>query len=199
MSKSKISAEPAYPIETARLSIRLLSAADEALYCDLYTNAEVMRFIGPPLSRDHAARCFRKALALTVQKTFERRVQVLTERATRQAIGISGIHLTDTQRGRAEIGTLLRTASHAQRFAPEYCVPLLTASFARPQVKELWAHVPKGHAATEHLLIKLGFSRGVDVLDSARHPAGCRWSITRAVWSKRHPAAVAVAVGMEQE
>lgn len=195
MSKSIISREPVYPIETARLSIRLLSASDEALYCDLYTDAEVMRFVGPPLSRERAARCFRKALALTTQKIFVRRVQVLTERATRQAIGISGIHLTDAPRGQAEIGTLLKTASHAQRFAPEYCVPLLTASFARPQVRELWAHVPKGHAATEHLLIKLGFSRGVDVLASAGRPAGCGWSISREAWSKRHPATANVAAG----
>lgn len=41
-------------IESERLSMRSLSSEDEALYCDLYMNADVMRFVGAPLSRQGA-------------------------------------------------------------------------------------------------------------------------------------------------
>ena len=194
MSKPTVPAAPVYPIETARLTIRLLSDADEALYCGLYMDPVVMRFIGPPLSRERAARSFRKALELSHQPTFGRRIHVLIERATRQAIGISGSHLADAQHGRAEVGTLLRTASHAQRFAMEYSTALITSAFRRPQVREIWAHAPKDHGASEHLLIKLGFSRGVEVVSAGR-PAGCAWSVTREAWSKRHHTAASVATG----
>jgi RimJ/RimL family protein N-acetyltransferase len=194
MSKSTIPAAPVYPIETARLSIRLLSAADEALYCGLYMDPDVMRFVGPPLSRERAARSFHKALELTHQQTFGRRIHVLIERATRQAIGISGSHLADAQHGRAEVGTLLRTASHAQRFAPEFCTALFTMAFTRPQVRELWAHVAKDHHAMERLLTGLGFCRGIALPASAVRPAGCGWVLSREAWAQHDKPRVALSM-----
>ena len=50
-------------LETPRLILRPLQASDETCYCDLYTDAGVMRHIAAPLSPKAALRAFQRTLA----------------------------------------------------------------------------------------------------------------------------------------
>jgi ribosomal-protein-alanine N-acetyltransferase len=172
-------------IESERLSMRSLSSADEALYCELYTNAEVMRFVGAPLTRQSASEGFKKSLELMNKPEFERRVVVLMDRASQQPIGISSIRMVDAKKGRAEVGTLLKPGAHEKGFAQECSTALITQAFTRPQVKELVAYSVKDNAAIERLLEDLGFERGGAVRSSAGRPPRVRWTISRNEWSKR--------------
>ena len=52
-------------IATSRLRLRALAAADLALFRDLYTDAEVMRFIARPLSAAEATASFWATLQAT--------------------------------------------------------------------------------------------------------------------------------------
>lgn len=57
-------ASPDLSFETPRIRARLLCEDDLDLYLALYTDPEVMRYIGPVLGREEVERQFRKAIAL---------------------------------------------------------------------------------------------------------------------------------------
>jgi [ribosomal protein S5]-alanine N-acetyltransferase len=172
-------------IESERLSMRSLSDADEALYCSLYSDANVMRFVGPPLSKDHALEAFRKSLELMRGPSFERRVVVLIDRKTNEPLGISSIRIVDSKRGRAEVGTLLKSGAHEQGFAQECSTALITQAFSRPQISELIAHSANDNKVIDGLLTDLGFSRGRKLAAQDGCPARLVWTLTRDAWSKR--------------
>jgi len=171
-------------IESERLSMRSLSSADEALYCELYTNAEVMRFVGAPLTKQGAVDGFKKSLELMGKPTFERRVVVLVDRTSKQPIGISSLRMLDGKKGRAEVGTLLKPGAHEKGFAQECSTALITQAFTRPHVKELVAYSIKDNATIERLLKELGFERGGAVRSSGGRPPRIRWTISKNEWAK---------------
>src|ERR1043165_3573326 len=138
-----------HPDESERLTFRSMNAADEALYCSLYMDPEVMRHVMKPLTREHAKASFRRALESMQQVPFERRNVVITEKATGQPIGLSGVHVTDAKRKEAEVGTLLKTGVHAQHFGVELSKALITQAFARPQIDVLIAHSSIHHSAVD--------------------------------------------------
>jgi [ribosomal protein S5]-alanine N-acetyltransferase len=183
--------EQAPTIQSERLSMRSLTSADEAFYCSLYMDAEVMRYVGQPLSRDTALEAFRKSLERMGKPGFERRVVVLLERDTQQPIGISSVRMLrgkDGKRGRAEVGTLLKPAMHEKGFAQECSTALISQSFTRPQIDELVAYSSPGNLAVERLLTDLGFSRDKALAANKRRPERTAWSITRDAWARRSAA-----------
>jgi RimJ/RimL family protein N-acetyltransferase len=171
--------------ETERLSLRSLTASDEALYCSLYTDPQVMKHIYKPLTRAEAEQSFRKALESMQRTPFERRVVVISDKETGVAIGISGVHVCNATLKQAEVGTLLKSSAHAQRFGVELSNTLISQAFTRPQIDELIAHSTHGNAVVEALLKSLGFVRSGDVPAEGDIPARTRWTLTRAAWSKR--------------
>jgi RimJ/RimL family protein N-acetyltransferase len=176
--------EQAPTIQSERLSMRSLTSADEAFYCSLYTDAEVMRHIGPALARDHALEGFRKTLEGMSRPTFERRVLVLLDRKTQEPIGISSVRML-RKPGRAEVGTLLKPGMHEKGFGQECSAALITQAFTRPQIDELIAYSSEGNTGVERLLTHLGFSRKGSRPASHGRPARTKWSITRSAWTKR--------------
>jgi RimJ/RimL family protein N-acetyltransferase len=174
--------EPAYP-DTARLRYRLLSQADESLYCDLYSNSEVMKYVGPPLSREQALRGFKKALSL-VQQPFGWRITTIVERASGQGVGISVIRLVDEKARRAEVGSILSPDAQKQGYGPEYSAALIDYAFKHRGVEELSAQVVDGNAANEAMLTKLGFSPGATsaVVGGVSRRT---WTLTRKNWAAK--------------
>ena len=110
--------------QSKRLRFRLLEPSDEALYCDLFTDAKAMAYVVPPLSRERAELSFKKALEVTQQKPLKQQISVIVERATKKAIGITSLKLVDVTKRRGEGGILLKPAASAQRYAAE-CVAAL--------------------------------------------------------------------------
>lgn len=178
--------DPAPTIQSARLSMRSLTPDDEAFYCSLYMDAEVMRYVGPPLSRDTALEGFRKSLDRMSQPSFERRVVVLLDRKTQQPIGISSVRMLRGKPGRAEVGTLLKAGMHEQGFGEECSTALISQAFSRPQIEELVAYSATGNAVVERLLTDLGFTRGETLPEGNGRPARSIWTLTRDAWVKRN-------------
>lgn len=173
-------------LEGERLSMRSLSSADEALYCELYTNTQVMQFVGAPLSRERALDAFRKSLERMNQAEFERRVVVLIDRATQEPIGISSVRLLGGTKGRAEVGTLLKPGAHEKGYGIECSIALITQAFKRPQIKELVAYSAPDNTIVERLLVELGFARGEQVPAKNGLPTRTRWLLTHAAWATRN-------------
>jgi len=177
--------EDAPTIQSERLSMRSLTNADEAFYCSLYEDAQVMRHVGEPLEHDAALDGFRKCLEGMGKSEFERRIVVLLERATQQPIGISSVRMLRGKPGHAEVGTLLKPGMHDKGFAMECSTALITQAFSRPQVTTLVAHSTEGNTAVERLLTELGFTRGGTRGACDGQPARTSWTIDRDTWAKR--------------
>jgi len=173
-------------LESERLSMRSLSSADEDFYCSLYTDAEVMRYAGGPLSRDVALEGFRKTLDRMNGQSFERRVVLLLDRKTQQPIGISSVRMVRGKPGRAEVGTLLKAGMHEQGFGQECSTALISQAFRRPQIQELVAHSATGHEIVERLLVDLGFERSETLPAGNGRPARTVWLLSRDAWAKRN-------------
>lgn len=171
--------------ETERLSLRLLAASDEDLYCELYTDVATMRFIGAPLSQDRAERSFRKALQLTHRHPMEQLFLTIIDRATRQTVGICSIQQFDERTRRAEAGIILKPAVHTQGMGKEAFAALVTCGFEMFPIDEVRARISVDHSAAEGVLASIGFLRRGDIAPAQERPDNSIWSTYRESWCKR--------------
>jgi len=185
MSKSKSTKNPPYK-NTPRLSYRLLSADDEALYLGMYMDAELMRHVyHVPLTREKALVHFGKALALTQQGHFERRVTAIVERATKNVIGISSIHMLAGKKRTALVGSMLLAEHQAKGYGPEYSTALMNYAFKNRPVDKLFGEIGIGNTAMESMAAALGFVRTKKVTPATpERPEQSNWMLSRAKWKK---------------
>jgi RimJ/RimL family protein N-acetyltransferase len=174
-----------FEVETARLSLRSLSEDDETLYCDLYADAETMRFIGPPLSRERAADNFRITLACTRRQPLEHVFLTLVEKDSRQTIGICSLQQFDAQRSKVEAGIMLRPARHTQGFAKEGFAALITAAFAIFPIDEVRVQIAAANSAAERVAVSLGLSRCGAAAASEQSSETGIWSTHRGPWCQK--------------
>lgn len=172
-----------FEVDTARLKLRSLSESDESLYCELYGDAQTMRFIGPPLSPDRAARSFRKTLDSTRRHPVEQLILAVIDEAAQQAIGICSIQQFDAHRRRAEAGIMLKPASHTRGLAKECFRALITYAFAMFPLDEIWSQIAADHSVAERVLIGVGFSRSDE--SRGERPGQRIWSAYRESWSHK--------------
>jgi RimJ/RimL family protein N-acetyltransferase len=166
---------------TPRLTHRLLCAGDEALFCSLYTDAETMRFIAPPLSMERAQRAFRSAVRLTQQPSTDRLFYALIA-GDGQPVGISSLLQIDLQNRRLEAGILILGAHRARGFAREGLRGLLVHAFATLPIDEVWVQIAVDHTVVEKLVMSVGLVRGAEVAADANHFRTRIWSAQRSRW-----------------
>lgn len=176
-------------LETARLRLRPLVAADQALYCGLYTDAAVMREIGPPLAADAAAEAFRAACRHNAKDTPGHRFWAIDAKAADGVPTAVGIGMAALLRSgdRAELGVMLRHGWWQLGISSEAFVPLIDHAFLGMALALVYAQRPDGDHARiiDRLLGRFGFVR---TPDTAPGPAVCRWELPRAVWQARRAA-----------
>ena len=169
--------------QSERLGFRLLTSDDEALYTELFTDAKTLEYVSPPLSPERAAQSFRKALEVTAILPVKQRISVIVERATKKSIGIASLKMIDPEKRRAEGGLLLKPTAHAQRFAIESSLALISAAFRRHTIDELSARVTVGHKAGEKLVAGSNYElRGLIAPEGDRPARNC-WAMTREYWA----------------
>jgi RimJ/RimL family protein N-acetyltransferase len=94
------------PVETTRLTTRPISAGDEPLFLQLYTDAETMRFIGAPLSAERAGASFRTVLGGMERTPITRLFLTVSEKESRRDVGICSLQNCDPQRRTVEAGVM---------------------------------------------------------------------------------------------
>ena len=189
-------------IDTGRLLLRPLATGDAELYCGLYTDADIMRFIGTPLSRAGALRSFRKALRLTHAAVPSRLFLTVVEKTTQQAIGLCSIESRVAERSgvqgnHAETGIILCASSRAHGRAREALSGAVALAFAILPLQAVSVRISAGHRVAERLVLGLGFRRAVDNAvgfhdsndEGQDTDAGRRlWSVDRTGWERAQPA-----------
>jgi len=163
---------------SARMEMQPLADADAPLYARIYGDAELMRFVAPPLSGAALQRSFNAALESTRARNFRGRYWRMVERAGGQDIGILGLSRAAADAGGgAELGCMILGAWQAQGFAIEGLRALVEHAFKVEALPRLVAmHMP-AHAAAVALVARLGFQRE-PTLAGAVYTT--RWSLVKA-------------------
>lgn len=171
-----------FPVTTARLRMRPLSTAEEALYVRLYSDEETMRFIGAPLSPERAAASFRSALASMQREPIERLFLAVIEQASMAVVGICSLQNCDLQSRRVQAGVMFIPHVRARGYAKEAFVGLIQGVFAELPVDELWVRFAARHVAVQRGVISVGFSRCREVGLEAGPQQHSVWSVRRDTW-----------------
>jgi RimJ/RimL family protein N-acetyltransferase len=182
LSRSVEPDSAAFGFETERLCMRPLQAEDEALFLGLYTDAETMRHIGEPLSPERAVRVFRKILQTAGVSPPERVFLAILDKLIQRPLGICAIVQFDAARTRAEVGMMLISDARTQGYSKECLAWLVTLTFAKFPIGEVWVQYSLGHSVAERLVVRMGFSPRTDAEPYTDRPAQRIWSVHRSSW-----------------
>jgi RimJ/RimL family protein N-acetyltransferase len=168
--------------ESERLLIRALEESDQQLYCELFSNAETMRYIGPPWTREEAGRAFPHALAATRCEPPKAISLAVIPKATQRAIGLCTLQNFESSPRRVELGLMLLPSARAHGFATETLIAVLEHAFASLPVDEVWVRFAANHAIAERTALAGGLLRHREVAPADAAANLCRWSAYRASW-----------------
>lgn len=172
--------------DTARLRLRPLTQGDEALYCRLYTDPEVMRFIATPLSLAAAGTHFRAALE---QQGDKRLLWIITLLGSDVEVGLLGA--TSSAEQVAEVGVMLFAEGQANGIAAEALGAVHGPLFQQYGFQRIWTRHARLNGHARALMSKLGY---VPLAGSHDVETQLRWEITESLWrARRHVAITAAA------
>jgi RimJ/RimL family protein N-acetyltransferase len=171
-----------FTFATARLQLRPLEVADEALYHELYTDPDTMRFIAPPLTTEQATNRFRKVVAWQREPSFARRFLVMLERVTQRPIGICGTSNYDAETLRLEVGIVLKAVARSRGLAREALVGLINKVFAMSSVREIYVRFSAHNVAMERTSVRVGFTPCADAIQEQGLLSERIWSVHRSSW-----------------
>ena len=144
-------------IATARLQLRALGALDRAFFCRLYTDPEMMRFVGKPLSPPQAPESFRATLEATKGGEGLRFFVVLAKGGG-NALGVCSIQPFSARERSAEIGIMLVREARGQRYACEVIAVLVAIALQTLPIDTVWVQYRKANRGAARVFDALGFS-----------------------------------------
>lgn len=174
--------------DTERLHLRPMDDGDEAFYCRLYTDPELMRHIAAPMSPERAQRSFH---AVMKQQGGSRMIWIIAEHGDEAACGILGVFPQDDA---AEVGVMLVPQAQARGFAAEVIASIAGALFRTGRVVRLWTRHATQNAPAGRLMRNLGFEPCAQDRLPPGIPAGeMRWDLLREAWATKAGGQLAVA------
>jgi len=171
-------------LDTPRLRLRPMEPRDEAMFCHLYTDPDVMRRILPPLSAEAATQSFQRACGHNAKDKPGHRFWAIDDKASGTAIGMAALLRTGDS---AELGVMLCNGWWNQGISSEAFVPLIDHAFQGMGLDLIYAERPDDDHALiiDKLLDRFGFVR---TPERATASTQCRWELPRAVWRAQRSA-----------
>ena len=167
--------------DTPRLHLRPLGDGDEALYCQLYTDPELMRHIAAPMPIEAAQRSFRAACK---QQAPQPQRWIISERATHHDIGLLGLIRGEPG---PEIGVMLLAHGHGRGYGGESMAGMVDQVFAAGAEQIICARQSVVDNPTViRMMLALGFT---PLPPTQAKPLGGEWELTREQWLARCVAA----------
>jgi RimJ/RimL family protein N-acetyltransferase len=168
-----------HEFETNRLRMRPLDDSDEVLYCRLYTTAELMRFIAPPLSMEAAQRSFQ--VALRKQSPRPQR-WIVHDRQDGRPIGLLGLIGVDD---RPEIGVMLLAPAQGRGIGSEAMQGMADHAFSAFGLQSICARQSVVDNPTViRMMTRLGYT---SLPPTPAHPQGGEWELSRSRWRAPEP------------
>lgn len=146
----------ALELKSGRVRLRPLAHGDEAFYCRIYGDAEILHHVGAPLPPDRASRSFVAALRHTHAAAPSEVFTVLS--CGDRDIGLCGLRAIDRPQRRAEAGILLTAPARGQGLGVEALQALVGRTFEQLPIDEVYVEYSARNAAMGRLAERAGFT-----------------------------------------
>lgn len=168
--------------ETEQLRMHPLAEDDKALFHALYTDLQIMRFIGTPLTEAEAESAFGGIVHRQREPSLDLRFLAMVHKHTQMPLGICGTGHHDPIAARLEIGMVLLPVGRRLGIAREALTALVDRAFDEQLVNEVYACIAAGNTLARNLLSRVGFRQ--DIADRRQGPesTACHWSVHRSSW-----------------
>jgi RimJ/RimL family protein N-acetyltransferase len=140
--------------DTPRLHLRPISEADGDLYCQLYTDPNLMRHIAEPMLPDAAIRSFQVACR---QQSATRQRWIVCARNLAAGIGLVGLFVDKSDAQIAEVGVMLLASGQGTGFGTEAMAGVIDRAFSMMSLRMVWIRQNADNAAVPGMMRKLGF------------------------------------------
>ncbi len=140
-------------IETERLILRMPKKADDYFFHRLNRDEDVMKYIGPIMTRSDSKVYFERAIAITT-KTFGYRIAI--EKQAAEFVGWFVLKNLDNT-SEIELGYRIMKKYWNLGLATEGCKSMINYAFRDLKLERLVAVVSPEHTDSQNVLEKLGF------------------------------------------
>jgi len=165
-----------FSLASERLELRALRAQDADLYCDLYTDSDTMRFIGPTLSARQAARSFTAALRVGAAPLDGPLFIAVIERASQHSLALCAIQ--QIRMRQAETGVIVKPAARGRGIATESLRAVIEWGLVALPVEHIWVQCSVHNIIAERLFRAVGLAQ----LAVGAEPSEMIWSVDRKSW-----------------
>jgi len=148
---------PQAHFNSKHLFFRPLTVHDKAMYFSLYTNEQVMRHIGPPLSQEQVETLFSYTLKRTNGRGHLRLSWALVARRSGKCIGIVALTWDLALKGAASIGVMLVSEEQGKGYGLEAQGALAEYGFTSLGLVRIHSQFAVNNSANERIYHKLGF------------------------------------------
>lgn len=138
-------------------TLRPLAADDSSLYGSIYSDYELMRFVGEPLGLSEAGISFQSALTLTQMVPSEQFYYVL-ENAEQKPCGLLGARWFNQQQIYVEVGIILLKQYHGNGIAKHAVAAICNYASHYFKVDTIVARIQPDNESALYLFKQLGFS-----------------------------------------
>lgn len=169
-------------LETERLLFRSHEAEDEDDFVKMHTDPEVRRYVGGqawPLEK--AVHRFRREYL--GQPTEIHGLWATVWKNEQKYVGCCGLRLGADE---ASLGYYIARPYWGRGIASEASRAFIDVAFRRLHLSRVSATVQQGHAASEHILRKVGFQFVSEEQVPASTRIICTYQLLRAEWEKEH-------------
>ena len=147
-----------YWLETERLALRPMTAADFDWYAGLYTDADVTRYLGGTKTRGELEALFTTRILEYYEAHPGLGLWMTIERATGDPVGF---HLLNNIQGESiiQVGFALAKSAWGRGFATEMAFALLRHGFVDLRLARIAGMASLGNVASQRVLEKIGLQR----------------------------------------
>jgi len=161
-----------------------IKSKDQELYFKVYTDAEIMKYIGEPLSQKRVEGAWRASIEQESITPVLRKTWTLTEIDSSRSVGIAAFGLEDKEDKTATIGCMFVLEAHGRGYATAVLQKVTELAFDKYGVNKLTSYSVIANKASFKLMVRLGYSYKEVLTDHDELKAGIYWSLTKQDWFK---------------
>ena len=166
-------------IKAEIIYLKKLKQNDLSFYQSIYTNAELMRYVGPALSKEAAEKSFFQTLAIMSRNKPSMILYVIHLNANKERIGVIGVRWNQDKKSSVEMGVMIKPSMHRLGYAHMAKSSLIKYSFNKLKIKSIVAICDEDNTAANLANKKLGFSKEQTYFDEKSQRMTVRWRINK--------------------
>ncbi len=168
--------------KTPNIVATKIISEDKELYCKVYTDPEIMKYIGNPLSQESVERAWTVSVEQETITPVVRKTWALTEIGSNKSIGIAAFGLENKEDKIATIGCMFVLDAHGKGYATEVLRKVTELAFEEYGVNKLTSYSVFANKASYKLMVRLGYGYKEVLTDQDEIKAGYYWFFTKREW-----------------